>query len=207
VHQFGNTEPFIDCLPRRMRPIAEQLLGREVVRPVVGVPINCANWGTERGGGLHGAGMYGTMPMVEGDNAEQGEQRRCETNAVGAPKLNNHVDGLACNLGCVGYIDDVPPDGGGFAIYPGSHRRMHHCFNHAYSVTKNERYAEVARRCQLFQKPMVFEGQCGDVIIYHHRMFHSATQNFSSRIRLALFYDFVAKDLRVSDRRARHSDN
>jgi hypothetical protein len=33
-------------------------------------------------------------------------------------------------------------------------------------------------------------------------MFHSATQNFSSRIRLALFYDFVAKDLRVSDRRA-----
>eukprot|EP01050_Picozoa_sp_SAG11_P022403 SAG11_NODE_4233_length_1997_cov_1.303477_2_plen_172_part_00 len=54
VHQFGSTEEFIDCLPRRMAPIAEQLLGRPVVQPVVGAPTNAANWGWERGGGVHG---------------------------------------------------------------------------------------------------------------------------------------------------------
>jgi ectoine hydroxylase-related dioxygenase (phytanoyl-CoA dioxygenase family) len=27
--------------------------------------------------------------------------------------------------------------------------------------------------------------RAGDVIVYHHRMFHAATQNFSGRIRMA----------------------
>ena len=45
VHQFGSTAEFIDVLPRRMMPIAEQLLGQPCVKPVVGAPTNCVNWG------------------------------------------------------------------------------------------------------------------------------------------------------------------
>ena len=89
---------------------------------------------------------------------------------------------MACNLGCVGYIDDVPRDGGGFAIYPRSHRRLHHAFEHAYSVVaKTEYYATVAAITQ-HERPMAFEGRAGDVIIYHHRMAHMVNQNFSGRI-------------------------
>ena len=66
----------------------------------------------ERGGGLHGCGMYATVPMLEGEG--EGYQKRVESNRAGGPQLGAHVDGLACSLGCVGYIDDVPPDGGGF---------------------------------------------------------------------------------------------
>ena len=116
VHQFGSAKEFIDVLPRRMMPVAEQLLGQPCVKPVVGAPTNAVNWGWERGGGVHGCGMYATVPMIEGEG--EGCQKRVGTNAAGGLQLGLHVDGLACSLGCVGYIDDVPEDGGGFAIYP-----------------------------------------------------------------------------------------
>eukprot|EP01051_Picozoa_sp_SAG22_P017662 SAG22_NODE_2781_length_2214_cov_3.133806_2_plen_492_part_00 len=242
VHQFGSTEAFIDVLPRRMMGIAEQLTGKKMTQPVVGAPTNKVRWGHERGGGLHGAGMYATCPMVEGEG--EGEQKRVDLYDAGI-----HVDGLACNLGCVGYICDVPPDGGGFAIWPRSHRRLHRCFENAYAVTTNEAYIELQKVVQKSQPPFIFDGKCGDgaaaptrhilpfqclslgvfllpfcastrrshdrplvsgalpclrcldrstaaVIIYHHRMFHWASQNFSANIRMALFYDFVSAELR-----------
>ena len=89
-------------------------------------------------------GRYGTVPMPEGEG--DGQLRRVENNSAGGAKLGAHVDGLACNLGCVGYIADVPPDSGGFAIYPGSHRRMHRCFDNAFAVTTNSTYLLRPRR-------------------------------------------------------------
>ena len=52
-------------------PIAEQLTGRRMVQPVPGAPTNVDRWGHERGAGLHGAGMYATVPMREGDGEGQ----------------------------------------------------------------------------------------------------------------------------------------
>jgi hypothetical protein len=116
----------------------------------------------ERGGGLHGCGMYATVPMLEGEG--EGYQKRVEYNRAGGPQLGAHVDGLACSLGCVGYIDDVPPDGGGFAIYPGCHRRMYHAFENRHAVTPMDAYAEVQTLCRDYQKPFIFEGKAGDVV-------------------------------------------
>jgi hypothetical protein len=151
---FGASELFCDLLPRRCMPIAEQLLGAgTLVQPVPGARFNHENWSWERGGGLHGCGMYGALPMVEGDGEGSTARRRPHA------EHTVHVDAMACNLGCVGYIDDVPRDGGGFAIYPRSHRRLHHAFEHAYSVVaKDEYYATVAAITQ-HERPMAFEGR------------------------------------------------
>ena len=119
-------------------------------------------WRRERGGGVHGCGMYATVPMLEGEG--KGYQKRTKLNLAGGPQLGLHVDGLACSLGCVGYIDDVPPDGGGFAIYPGCHRRMYHAFENRCAVTTTDAYAKVQKLCGDYQKPFTFEGNAGDVV-------------------------------------------
>ena len=54
---------------------------------------------------------------------------------------------------------------GGLAIYPGSHRRMHHTFENAYAVTPTPAHAELRTQLQQQQKPFVFEGHAGDVIL------------------------------------------
>lgn len=48
------------------------------------------------------------------------------------PPVGCHCDGHAFHLGVVGYIDDVGPDGGGFCVWPGSHRRFYHTFTTGY---------------------------------------------------------------------------
>ncbi|MDE0197736.1 MAG: phytanoyl-CoA dioxygenase family protein, partial [Caldilineaceae bacterium] len=48
-------------------------------------------------------------------------------------KAHFHVDAHAFHLGVVGYVDDVPPDGGGFTVWPGSHKHFYHLFKTAYT--------------------------------------------------------------------------
>jgi ectoine hydroxylase-related dioxygenase (phytanoyl-CoA dioxygenase family) len=38
-------------------------------------------------------------------------------------------------------------------------------------------------------------GSQGDVVIWHHRLAHMAGHNHSKKIRLAVLYDFIKKDL------------
>ena len=54
-----------------------------------------------------------------------------------------HVDAHAFHLGVVGYVDDVPPDGGGFTIWPGSHKHFYPTFKTAYTfnpLDENKEY-------------------------------------------------------------------
>ena len=61
-------------------------------------------------------GIYCTLPF--------GERPR--------PPVGCHCDGHPFHLGVVGYIDDVAADGGGFCVWPGSHRRFYHTFTTGY---------------------------------------------------------------------------
>ena len=148
VHQFGGEELFIDLLPRRCMGIAEQLLGKgQVVSPAPGLPKNVDKWGRRQHGGLHGCGLYATLPMEEGaaDGPEWGEAGfppSWRAPRRGHERAGIHVDDLACHLGCVGYIDDVPADGGGFGLYPCSHRRLFHTFEYAYARTTTDDYKQ-----------------------------------------------------------------
>lgn len=105
-----------------------------------------------------------------------------------------HVDRHAFHLGLVGYIDDVEPDGGGFTVWPGSHRRFY------YSFTSQYEYEPAARLQTDYEavngQPYVdCHGRAGDIVFWHHRLGHSAGHNRSANIRQAVLYDFKRKDL------------
>lgn len=110
------------------------------------------------------------------------------------PPVGCHCDGHPFHLGVVGYIDDVAPNGGGFCVWPGSHRRFYHTFRTGYlrAVTPahEEMVAQVNRN-----GPVDCHGAAGDVVFWHHRLGHMAGHNYSRRIRQAVLYDYRKRDL------------
>lgn len=110
-----------------------------------------------------------------------------------------HVDQHPFHLGVVAYIDNVAPDGGGFTVWPGSHRHFFPTFTTQYTFTPTEQTQVV--RAQVDQQPFVdCYGKAGDVVFWHHRLGHSAGHNRSHAIRQAVLYDFKKRDL--SERQA-----
>lgn len=109
-----------------------------------------------------------------------------------------HVDAHPFHLGVVGYIDDVPPNGGGFTVWPGSHRTFYYDFRSQYKLDPTEQYER--DRAFFNQQPYVDGcGEAGDIIFWHHRLGHSVGHNRSTRIRQAVLYDFVKQDLNVDE--------
>ena len=105
-----------------------------------------------------------------------------------------HVDAHAFHLGVVGYVDDVPPDGGGFTIWPGSHKHFYPTFKTAYTFNpldeKKEYWDTDAWPSVAEIDPVHTYGSAGDVVLWHHRMGHGAGHNRSRQVRQAVLYDF-----------------
>lgn len=110
-----------------------------------------------------------------------------------------HVDQHAFHLGVVGYVDDVPPGGGGFTVWPGSHKLFYPFFKTAYTfhpVDGRENYWESELFQQVHQiEPVHTHGAAGDVVLWHHRLGHGASRNSSRQVRQAVLYDFKRADL------------
>ena len=105
-----------------------------------------------------------------------------------------HVDGHPFHLGVVGYIDHVPPRGGGFTVWPKSHRSFYYDFHSQYTYEPTEGYAKDVDSFN--QQPYVdCHGGPGDIIFWHHRLGHASGHNRSRQIRQAVLYDFRKKDL------------
>lgn len=123
-------------------------------------------------------GIYCVLP--EGDAPER--------------PMTCHVDAHPFHLGVVGYIDDVRPRGGGFIVWPGSHRKFYGDFRSQYRYDPTEQYEQ--DRAFFNQQPSVdCSGEAGDIIFWHHRLGHSVGHNRSTRIRQAVLYDFRKQDL------------
>ncbi len=104
-----------------------------------------------------------------------------------------HVDAHPFHFGAVAYIDDVDPGGGGFRVWPGSHRRFYYDFQTAYQREPNDRYAP--DKAEIGASDSVdCHGRAGDVVLWHHRIGHMASHNTSRRIRQAVLYDFRKDD-------------
>jgi len=123
-------------------------------------------------------GIYNILP--EGDAPEQ--PYRC------------HVDQHPFNLGVVAYIDNVPPNGGGFTVWPGSHRIFYPTFATEYTFTPTDA-AQAAVAAVQQQAYVDCYGAAGDVVFWHHRLGHSAGHNRSRQIRQAVLYDFKKYNL------------
>lgn len=121
-----------------------------------------------------------------------------------------HTDGHPFNLGLVGLIDDVSPNGGGFKIWPGSHRRLYPTFAMQYDQPRIPYYNHLPSYKGIFHTPAYLKelseilndttpvdcyGKTGDVILWHHRLAHMAGHNYSKQIRKAVLYDFTTKTL------------
>ena len=203
VRHFGTEQLLLDLVfSPRMQAIAECLLGEGSLRPPV---IGGSPMGTKGsawpGGPVDPAldnegirGIYCTLPY--GAKAREPDMA--------------HTDGHPFNLGIVGLINDVPPDGGGFKVWPGSHRRLYPTFAMRYDQPRIPYYAHLpshkgilhseaylAELAQLESDTQAVDchGQCGDVIFWHHRLAHMAGHNYSSVIREAVLYDFCKHDL------------
>ena len=105
-----------------------------------------------------------------------------------------HVDAHPFHLGAVGYIDDVPPEGGGFTVWPGSHQVFYYDY---YSQYKNEPTPQYdVDRERISRGPGIeCYGNAGDVVFWHHRIGHAAGHNYSQQIRQAVLYDFRKTEL------------
>ena len=105
-----------------------------------------------------------------------------------------HVDAHPFHLGAVGYIDDVPPEGGGFTVWPGSHQVFYYDY---YSQYKNEPTPQYdVDRERISRGPGIeCYGNAGDVVFWHHRIGHAAGHNYSPQIRQAVLYDFRKTEL------------
>lgn len=123
-------------------------------------------------------GVYGVLPY--------GNRPR--------PAVRCHCDGHAFHLGVVGIIEDVKPDGGGFCVWPGSHKKFYHTFTSGYLADTNKSHSIIMEEVNE-EMPTECLGLAGDVIFWHHRLGHMAGQNYSTQIRQAVLSDFCKKDI------------
>lgn len=100
-----------------------------------------------------------------------------------------HVDQHPFNLGVVAYLGTVGPMGGGFRVWPTSHRWFYSRYETRYEGDRPEEYMEVRTFFET-QPSVECTGEAGDIVFWHHRLAHMAGHNQSNDIRLAVLYDF-----------------
>ena len=203
VREVGTEPLLIDLVySDTLNTAAEQLLGKGMVQaPVVGGSTMGRHGPAWPGGPVDPAvdvegmrGIYCTLPY--GDVPRQ-------PNAA-------HTDGHPFHLGMVGLIDDVPPDGGAFKIWPKSHKRLYPTFWMQYDqmrvpfykhlpsykgIVHTPEYEAELKRIHEDTQAVDCWGSVGDVVLWHHRLAHMAGHNYSAVIRQAVLGDFSKIDL------------
>lgn len=124
-------------------------------------------------------GIYCTLPY--GDHPPQ--------------ELNCHTDGHPFHLGVVGYIDDVPPEGGSFMVWPESHRAFYPCYTSQYLRDQIDAEHDKVRLEFNTHTPVDTHGRAGDIVFWHHRLGHMASPNTSGQLRQAVLYDYLKTDI------------
>ncbi len=98
--------------------------------------------------------------------------------------LGPHGDYMAAHLSAMVFAGDVPPHSGGFAVWPGSHTRLHKCWDYVHASHISDQngkcFAQVRDQVLRDTIPVEFSGHAGDVVFWHPRMLHSAGVNYSA---------------------------
>ena len=123
-------------------------------------------------------GIYCTLPY--GDTEER--------------STGCHTDGHPFHLGVVGYIDDVPPRGGSFCVWPGSHKRFYPEFTSQYKHEPTDGY-EAVRIKTSEEPPVDCYGNAGDIVFWHPRIGHMAGPYYSRQIRQPVLFAYRKIDL------------
>ena len=185
-----------------MQAIAQCLLGAQSLRPP---RIDGSVMGTQGAAWPDGP----VDPALDNDGV-RGIYCTLPYGAKAREPDSAHTDGHPFNFGVVGFINDVPPDGGGFKVWPGSHRRLYPTFAMRYDqpripyyahlpshkgIMHSQSYLAELSRLQADTHAVDCHGRCGDVVFWHHRLAHMAGHNYTDVIRQAVLYDFCKTDL------------
>lgn len=98
-------------------------------------------------------------------------------------RLAPHADHTAADLSAMVFVDEVPPNCGGFTIWPGSHHVVHPHSDTAHGPIgpdRAEAYAPARDDALRETTPVEFSGNAGDVIFWHPRLLHSGGINHSA---------------------------
>ena len=96
----------------------------------------------------------------------------------------------AFTLGVTVYLGKVEPRGGGFAVWPGTHKIFAEYFRYHDIDSFKGGVAPFD-----IGKGMEIAGEPGDVCFWHNQLSHSASPNLSRSIRIALIDRLRRKDL------------
>lgn len=112
-------------------------------------------------------GIYGVLPLSD----------------IAQDRMYPHGDYMASQLSAMVLLCDVGPRCGGFTVWPGSHRRMHMCWDRVSGSTitadRVERFPQERDQLLRDTRPVEFTGSAGDVIWWHPRLIHAAGVNYS----------------------------
>jgi hypothetical protein len=103
------------------------------------------------------------------------------------------IEYLPFTIASAVYFDEVEPRGGGFTVWPRSHRLTEEYFeNHTYGdyVTNDDVLGDL-------EPGPAFEitGGPGTLVLWHHNIIHGAAPNHSERIRMAGFQRMAHRDI------------
>ena len=137
-------------------------------------------------------GIYCRLPM--GDQPPQPTVCHCD---VTPDRLHSTPleQLLAPGLGVVGLIADLPPSGGAFTVWPGTHRVIHDLLLSTEGLARNDAYK---KRIIEFNADRRVEGYgaAGDILFWHRLLAHTAGWNRSPRIQLreSVLSDYKKRD-------------
>lgn len=101
-----------------------------------------------------------------------------------------HVEAHPVNIVALTYLSEVNSGGGGIRVWPGSHRELHPVFGSKFEFMATSEYNSIVKRYAAL-RPLELSGNAGDVILCHHRLLHAPSLNYSRRMRMAAFCDYI----------------
>ena len=203
--ELSSVAPF-EHLYRAVYPVAEELVGTGVLAEPDERPAEyCLHGGhllasrSDGGSVVDHAGAVGPILQYPSDI-------RSDLNATYDYREGWHVDGgvgpyvpdgsveyLPFTIACAVYFDTVEPRGGGFTVWPGSHRRTERYFqDHTYG----DYIAGDDVLASLDPGPAhEITGPAGTLVLWHHNIIHGPAPNHSERIRMAGFQRIAHRDI------------
>jgi hypothetical protein len=134
--------------------------------------------------GTRARGIYGILPQPPGTERRLPGPEGC------------HTDAHPFHLGVMAYIDDVPPNGGGLRLWPGSHKRVFHTFERQHTSFRGEAFAEAMKEVAADTPAVDTYGPAGTVVFWHHRLGHNPGTNWAGQnIRQAVLFDFIKENV------------
>jgi hypothetical protein len=152
---------------QQLNKLASNESVRSIVEQLIGPNIECR--------GVRG--VYPTFPV---------------SRLVARP-YEPHIEMHSVQVFIMYYLDDVSEKSGGLYAWPGSHIPIYKACRSKFDYLPSADFTSVYNQYNL-SKPLDLTGNKGDVIFLHHRMLHSGSNNFSSKVRFGMLVDYTSQN-------------